>query len=33
MVEVFHEDLGTIFNFLMLVDPQVTFAMLSLCYA
>ncbi len=33
IVKVFHEDLETISNFLMFVDPSAVFAMLSLCYA
>jgi hypothetical protein len=33
VVKAFHEDLGTIFNLPMLVDPQVAFVMLLLCYA
>jgi len=33
VVEVFHEDLGTIFSLPMLVDFWVAFAMLLLCYA
>jgi hypothetical protein len=33
VAEVFHEDLETISNFLMLVDPRATFVMFSLCYA
>ncbi len=33
VVEVFHEDLWTIFSFPILADLQVTFMMLLLCYA
>jgi hypothetical protein len=33
MVEVFHEDLGTIFSFLLLVDFHVAFVIFLLCYA
>jgi len=33
VVKNFHEDFGMIFNLLMLIDFQTTFAMLSLCYA
>jgi hypothetical protein len=33
MVKALHKDLGTISNHPMFVDPHVTFAMLSLCYA
>jgi hypothetical protein len=32
-IEAFREDLGTIFNLLMLANLQTTFAMFSLCYA
>jgi predicted SPOUT superfamily RNA methylase MTH1 len=32
VVRGFHEDLGTIFNFPMLTDPQATFVMFSLHY-
>jgi hypothetical protein len=31
--EIFHEDLGTIFNLPMFVDPQAVYVMLLLCYA
>ncbi len=33
MVEVLHEDLGTIFSFLLLIDYHVAFVMFLLCYA
>jgi hypothetical protein len=33
VAKVFHEDFGMISNLLMLVDPQVAFAMLLLYYA
>jgi hypothetical protein len=33
MVEAFREDLGTISSLLLLIDLQVTFAMLLLCYS
>jgi hypothetical protein len=33
MVEAFHEDLGTIFNLLLLVDLRVIFVMVLLCYS
>ncbi len=33
VVKALHEDLGMIFSLPMLVDPQVVFAMLLLCYA
>jgi hypothetical protein len=33
VIKVFHEDLGTIFSFLMFANLQGIFAMLSLCYA
>jgi hypothetical protein len=33
VAKALHENLGMIFNFLMLVDPQAAFAMFSLCYA
>ncbi len=32
VIEVFHEDLGTIYNFFMLVNSHVPFVMLSLFY-
>jgi hypothetical protein len=32
VVEVFHEDLGTMSNLLMLVDPHTAFVMFLLCY-
>jgi hypothetical protein len=31
--KVFHEDLGTMFSFLLLIDLHATFVMLLLCYA
>lgn len=33
VVEAFHEDLGVVFSFLILINPQVAFAMFLLCYA
>jgi hypothetical protein len=33
VIEVFHEDLGTMFSLPMLVDPHMTFVMFLLCYA
>ncbi len=33
VAEAFHENLGTIYSLLMLVNPHVIFVMLSLCYA
>jgi hypothetical protein len=33
VVEAFHEDIWTIYSFLMFVNPQMVFAMFSLCYA
>ncbi len=33
VAKAFHEDFGTISSLPMLVDPQATFAMFSLCYA
>jgi hypothetical protein len=33
VAKALHEDLGIIFNFLMLTNPKVIFAMFSLCYA
>jgi hypothetical protein len=32
VLEVFEEDFNTIISLPMLVDPQITFAMLSFCY-
>jgi hypothetical protein len=33
VVKVFHEDVGMVSNLPMLINPQVTFVMFSLCYA
>ncbi len=33
VTKVFYEDLGMIYNFLMLIDLSTTFAMFLLCYA
>ncbi len=33
VAEAFHEDLGTMYSLLMLVNPHVIFVMFSLCYA